>query len=451
MRILRVAQTLHPDVTGGGAYHVHALSRDQAAMGHEVTVLTVRQPSDGRGTGSDQFEGQPERSGAGAGRSGNEPDRSEQSVAESSRPHVESRDGYTVVRFNTTARLLGNALSVGLARYLHAANEFDVVHAHSHLYASTNLAALERRRSATPLAITNHGLYSQTAPASIFEAYLQTAGRWTFEQADLVFCYTDVDERRLRDLGVTTPVAVVPNGVDTERFRPDGPESERLDAAGPTVLFVGRLVEGKRPQDAIAGMEEIRKSVPTATLAVCGDGPLREELEDDPAVADSSDSDSAVAVLGHVDYDEMPAVYRAADVLVLPSRAEGMPRTVLEARASGIPVVTTDLDHVAALDDPGVHTVPVEDVDALAAAVIESLELDTDGAGRATPAAAVSTTDAVSDGGSVTDQLAARQSSGADRASRPAGAASRENLDWRSTVRRTTRALETLAERHSSS
>jgi len=42
MRILRVAQHLYPDTKGGGQYHVHAMSRDQAAMGHDVTVLMTR-------------------------------------------------------------------------------------------------------------------------------------------------------------------------------------------------------------------------------------------------------------------------------------------------------------------------------------------------------------------------------------------------------------------------
>jgi len=41
MRILRVAQYLYPDTKGGGQYHVHAMSRDQAAMGHDATVLTM--------------------------------------------------------------------------------------------------------------------------------------------------------------------------------------------------------------------------------------------------------------------------------------------------------------------------------------------------------------------------------------------------------------------------
>ncbi|OYR83507.1 hypothetical protein DJ84_07990 [Halorubrum ezzemoulense] len=43
MRILCVAPWIYPDTKGGGDYHVHAMSRDQAAMGHDVTVFTTRE------------------------------------------------------------------------------------------------------------------------------------------------------------------------------------------------------------------------------------------------------------------------------------------------------------------------------------------------------------------------------------------------------------------------
>ncbi|GAA0547495.1 hypothetical protein GCM10008994_22950 [Halorubrum ejinorense] len=43
MRILRVAPLIYPDTKGGGDSHVHAMSRDQAVMGHDVTVLTTRE------------------------------------------------------------------------------------------------------------------------------------------------------------------------------------------------------------------------------------------------------------------------------------------------------------------------------------------------------------------------------------------------------------------------
>lgn len=409
MRVLRVAQTCYPDVTGGGAYHVHALSRDQAAMGHDVTVLTVRRDPEA--------------------------------------PHVEERAGYTVVRFDPTIAPLGNAFAIGTARYLRETDGFDVLHAHSHLYLSTNLAALERRLGDVPLAITNHGLYSQTAPERVFDAYLRTLGRWTFNQADVVFCYTDVDERRLRSVGVESDVAVVPNGIDTDRFTPEGTTSGRIDAPGPVVLFVGRLVEGKRPQDAVAAVERLRAERPDVTLYVCGDGPLQADLEaaaasasergavasdgdataSDTGAAAASNADAVlsdtadaaasgadavapsvsgatdggvsarpvadtdtsrsrasrtgastervpddrggVVFLGQVPYDEMPAIYRSADALVLPSRAEGLPRTVLEAMASGTPVVTSDLPHVRRVADRCGRTAPVGDVPAFAEAL----------------------------------------------------------------------------------
>ena len=326
MRILRVTQTLYPAVTGGGAYHVHAMSRDQAAMGHDVTVLTVR-------TDPDQ-------------------------------PHLERRSGYTVVRFDAAGRPLGNAVSPGLAGYLRAERDrFDLVHAHSHLYLSTNLAALYRVLGGVPgvtrrpLAITNHGLYSQTAPQWVFELYLRTLGSATFDWADLVFCYTDADERRLREVGVTSPVAVVPNGVDTARFSPDGPESDLL-AGDPAVLFVGRLVEGKRARDAIAAVDRLREHRPGAGLSLCGAGPRRAALE--------ADAGDWVQFLGEQPYSEMPRLYRAADALVLPSRAEGTPRTVLEALACGTPVACSSLPHLRDAFGDAVRYFDVGDIGSMA-------------------------------------------------------------------------------------
>jgi glycosyltransferase involved in cell wall biosynthesis len=334
MQVLRVAQKVYPEVKGGGTYHIHALSRDQAAMGHDVTVLTVRRDSD--------------------------------------RPHVERHDGYTVVRYDPTATLLGNDVSAGVAQYLAAADP-DVVHAHSHLYFSTNLAALKRRLGGMPLAITNHGLYSQTAPEWVFDAYLRTLGRWTFEQADVVFCYTPEDRERVRAFGVDSRIEVVANGIDTERFSPDGPESERVGAAGTALLFVGRLVEGKRPGDAVRAVARLREARPGAELFLCGEGPLREELAE---LASDLGVSEAVHFLGHQPYDEMPRVYRAGDALVLPSRAEGMPRTVIEAMASGIPVVASDLEQVAPVVECAGVVVPVGDVEGFATGLEQVLDGD---------------------------------------------------------------------------
>jgi glycosyltransferase involved in cell wall biosynthesis len=259
-------------------------------------------------------------------------------------PRREETDGYSVVRVPKGATIAGNDVSPWILKEVFArADDYDVVHAHSHLYFATNVAALNRRVGDVPLAITNHGLYSQSAPESIFGLYLKTGARWTFNQADVVFCYTDTDKQRVRSLGVGSRIEVVPNGIDTNRFTPEGPESELIDHDGPVVLFVGRLVESKRPGDAIAAFERVLDEVPDAQLYFCGEGQLREELELNATDCGIRDR---VSFLGHVPYDEMPRVYRSGDVLVLPSRAESVPRTVLESISSGIPVVVNDLPQV---------------------------------------------------------------------------------------------------------
>lgn len=323
MRILRVAQKLYPETKGGGAYHVHALSRDQAAMGHDVTVLTI------------QREGQPRR---------------------------DERDGYTILRQPATVSPPGNEVSVGIARRLWATEDVDVVHAHSHLYAASNLAAIRRHFDETPLALTNHGLRSQTAPRRVFEWYLRTVGRWTLDAADIVFTYTDIEREKLRELGVSTDVAVVPNGIDVERFALEGEVSERITGS-PALLFVGRLVAGKRPRDAIEAFEPVVADHPHARLSLVGTGSQRADLE---ARVAGTGLEGHVDFLGHVPYEAMPALYRAADLFVLPSETEGVPRSVLEALATGTPVVTTELAQLGALHEHGGVGVPVGDVDALA-------------------------------------------------------------------------------------
>lgn len=325
MRILRIAQKVYPDVKGGGPYHVHAMSRDQAALGHEVTVVTVDD--------------------------------------DSKKPHIEKRADYTVIRYPSTVNLWGNDISAGIGQHLLNAKEFDVMHAHSHLYFSTNLAAIKQRLGDVPLAITNHGLYSQNAPTWIFNWYLRSMGRWTFNQADIVFCYTEEDKQRVQRFGVNSQIEVVANGIDTERFRPDGTKSELIDYDGPVVLFVGRLVRGKRPQDAIAAIKQVREDYPRVKLYLCGEGAMRGELEEQVV---NEGVEESVRFLGQIPYDEMPALYRVCDALVLPSRAEGLPRTVLEAMACNVPVVCSDLEQVAPVIRGAGTTVSVGDVDGFA-------------------------------------------------------------------------------------
>jgi glycosyltransferase involved in cell wall biosynthesis len=307
-------------------------------MGHDVTVLTTKE--------------------------------------EPSQPSIEEIHGYTVVRVSPGVTIVGNDIAPAIARYLWGidSEDFDVIHAHSHLYFSTNLAALKRRLGGLPLAITNHGLYSQSAPEWIFDLYLRTLARWTFNQADVVFCYTENDKQHVQDLGVQSNIKVVPNGIDTKRFTPKGPTSNLVTSNGLVVLFVGRLVEGKRPNVAIEAFAKVLTEYPNSKLYFCGDGPLQKLLKEQVR---ELEIDESVTFLGHVPYDEMPKVYRNGDVLILPSRTEGVPRTVLEAMNSGVPVVCSQLDQLEEIVEEYGELVNPKTDSSFAQSIMEWFEADT--------------------------------------------------------------------------
>ena len=161
----------------------------------------------------------------------------------------------------------------------------------------------------------------------------------------------------LEEHGVT-PFATVPNAVG-----PAPPPGERL-AAQKLVVAVGRLVEQKNHELAIRAITQ----VPGATLAIVGDGPLRPQLQ--RLAAEIGASVIFTGVRG-----DARALMGAADVVVMPSRWEGLPLSALEALASGTPLVATNVRGLRELLTDGENALLVsEEPDALAAAIRRVLE-----------------------------------------------------------------------------
>lgn len=135
-------------------------------------------------------------------------------------------------------------------------------------------------------------------------------------------------------------------GVDTVRFRPASTRVDRDVAAPLRVLTVGRLVPVKGMPllvDAVAAL--VHRGFPVA-LTVVGAGPLLEPLREDVR---ARGLDDVVRLLGPVSQDELPALYREADVFCLPSFNEGIPVVLMEAMATGLPVVTTAITGIPEL------------------------------------------------------------------------------------------------------
>lgn len=152
----------------------------------------------------------------------------------------------------------------------------------------------------------------------------------------------------------------IPNGIDTELFRPIDPaarEGKRsllfsgADAGTLCLLWVGRMSKEKRPEAFVEVFEALARQRPVRAVMV-GTGPLRDavlERATDLGVADR------IAFVDRARRDVLPDYYNAADLLVLTSATEGMPLVVLEAVACGCPVAATDVGDVARLVSPGAN------------------------------------------------------------------------------------------------
>lgn len=185
---------------------------------------------------------------------------------------------------------------------------------------------------------------------------LDILGRMTreFELADVLVCNSEYTRRSFLAEGFDPArVVAVPLGCDVSAFHPSSRRPDRF-----TVLFVGRDPYRKGLLDLL----EAARGLPRGTrLLVVG------EL-DATARGTLAGLGIEVEALGGVGGDEMPALYRRASVLALPSLSEAFGMVVLEAMASGVPVVISDQVGAGEVMTDGAEgfVVPVGDPDALA-------------------------------------------------------------------------------------
>lgn len=133
------------------------------------------------------------------------------------------------------------------------------------------------------------------------------------------------------------PVRVIPNGVDTEKYRPAETDTYSDDEGPVRLLTVCRLIGRKGLQDVIPAIRQAEvRTGRSIHWVIAGDGPYRQALE---RMAQESGAAGNIEFCGHVEKEDMPDIYRQADIFVFPSHREGMSNAVLEAMASGLPVI----------------------------------------------------------------------------------------------------------------
>ncbi len=166
-------------------------------------------------------------------------------------------------------------------------------------------------------------------------------------------------------------------GVDLERFRevPSKVREElRIEEGDVIVTCVAEFIPTKNHVFLLSAWREVAKSYHNAHLLLVGDGELLEKVKEKAQKV----SLPRVHFLGR--REDIPAILAASDIVVLPSKREGLPRALLEGMASGKPLVATNIRGNRDLVEDGVNgfLVPVGDERALIQALqklIESPEL----------------------------------------------------------------------------
>jgi rhamnosyl/mannosyltransferase len=296
MHILQIYKD-YPPVLGGIENHVRRLSEGLAARGHLVTVLATALTRRGRS---------------------------------------EERGGVTVLRAGRLLHAASTPLSAEMLLWARRLRP-DVVNLHFPFPpGDVACAALP---GGPPLVVTYHSdIVRQRALLRLYRPLLHR----TLRRAARIIATSPnyvASSPWLRPHAAKC--ALVPLSVDASRFeRFDHARAAafRREAGGrPALLFVGRLRYYKGLHfllEALVGLD--------ATLLVGGGGPERGRLE---AQAEALGVAPQVCWLGDVSDEDLPALYAAADVYVLPAhlRSEAFGISLLEAQAAGLPIVSTEL------------------------------------------------------------------------------------------------------------
>jgi glycosyltransferase involved in cell wall biosynthesis len=271
-------------------------------------------------------------------------------------------------------RFLG-LINPGLWKLIRDGN-FDAILVSGYFYASAWIAIVAAKRHGIPLMFItdSHSLTSWAAQSKWKIRIKRAIVRRIFSLGKILLALSSGGVEHLEALGfsreriVLTPY-VVDNDWWTEQAAKIDRDAVRADwgiSAGASVaLFCAKLQPWKGPFDLLEAFA--RADVPESYLVFAGDGSLKNTLEQRAAELGIADR---VRFLGFMNQSQLPAVYCASDVLVLPSHYEPFGLVVNEAMLCGCPAVVSD--RVGARFDlvaPGQngYVFPVGDADALAA------------------------------------------------------------------------------------
>lgn len=300
MKILLVSDIFYPH-TGGVSEHIYYLWKNLNSLGNETKILA---PSFGKNY-----------------------------------PYVDER----IIRMGRAIKIPKNrsfcVLSFGLTlpwqvrRFLTVEN-FDIIHLHGQI--APVLPYLALKYSIAKNFVTFHSAYEESFGYVLWEPILEQY----FRKIDGLIAVSSVARDSVARYFPITDCRIFPNGVDTDRFRPDVPEIEEFKGFFPKILFVGRFEPRKGLKYLLQAFPRIIKRFPEAKLIVVGEGFLehyyRRYIEEHIR--------GNVIFVGFVEPQNLPRYYASCDIYCSPATgAESFGIVLLEAMASGKPILASDI------------------------------------------------------------------------------------------------------------
>ena len=326
LRIGVVTEYYYPHL-GGVCEHVHFFAREARLHGHFVDIITSNLPG-----------AAPQENVIRLGRS------------------------IPVYSNGSQARITaGRRLRRDLRRVFRD-GRYDIVHVHSPLTPVLPLLAIEE--SEVPVIGTFHTYFDRSIGYRTFRRWFQSrlnmlSAAIAVSQSTIVALerYFDADWK------------IIPNGIDTDFFRPDVPRPATMRTDVPAILFLGRFDPRNGLSTLIDAFKRVKGRGRRAQLVVVGDGPLRSHYYK------AAGGDPDIHFVGSV-LDERPNYYAHSAMYACPTTKASFGITLLESMACQTPIVCSD---ILGFRDVVMHgrealMVPREDRDALANGLVHLLD-----------------------------------------------------------------------------
>ncbi len=179
--------------------------------------------------------------------------------------------------------------------------------------------------------------------------YLEFNCRHLCKEADKLIAVSNYTAKSIMaEYGISSnKISVIPNAVDIDKFNPEinGTDIRKKLNLGneKIILFVGRLDFQKGIEFLISAFSEVIKDFPDVKLIVVGDGPLKNRIK---YIIYEHDLSKSVFLMGHATDEDLPKIYAASDLFVVPSLMEGFGIVYIEAMSCGKACIGTSIGGV---------------------------------------------------------------------------------------------------------